>query len=756
MKQNLADDNYSTFETENLTGTTNTEVTVTKKDYVGFTPEVKDITGTIAPDGSLVLEVKYDRNKFDVNFESNGALTTPEALTSVKYETIITKPSDVIKTGYTLNGWFTEETFENEWNFSTSKVTKDTSLYAKWEANTYKVEFDTTTGSGTMLDQTFTYDQAQDLTLNTFVKDNFTFVGWNTALDGSETSFVDGQSVENLATTGTIKLYAQWSQDYHKVNYHANSGTGVMNSINLKHGTTLTIPTSEFTKTNSSFTHWNTEKDNSGTSYNVGDILDPLTLTKLQQGEINLYAQWSQNFYTVSYDENTGSGVMEPVNVNQGDTLTVPDTLFTKVGYEFSSWNTEKDNSGTTYEIGDILDPTTAGRLLQGNITLFAQWTESLDTKYTVIHEKQNLADDNYSTFETENLTGTTNAEVTAIKKDYVGFTPKLEEVTGTIAPDGSLVLVVKYDRNKFDVNFESNGALTTPESLTQVKYETIITKPSDVTKAGYTLNAWFTEETFENEWNFSTSKVTSNMTLCAKWEANTYTVEFDAAIGLGTMLDQTFTYDQTQELTLNTFVKDNFTFVGWNTDLDGTGTNYTDGQSILNVMESGTIKLYAQWSHNFHKVNHDANSGIGVMDPVNINHCSTLIVPDPQFTKANSSFINWNTEDDGNGTTYNVGDILDPLTLTKIQQGEITLFAQWKANDYTVEFNANTGIGSMDVQTFEYDVNKVLTSNIFTKEDYTFVGWNTKEDGTGINYIDGQNIINMLESGTQVLYAKW
>ena len=916
MKQNIEDDNYSLFETENLTGTTDTVVTATKKNYVGFTPETGTVTETIAADGSLVLEVKYDRNKFDVNFESNGALTAPESLTQVKYESIITEPSDVTKTGYTLNGWFTEEIFENEWNFSTSKVTSDTTLYAKWEANTYKVEFDATTGLGAMLDQTFTYDQAQNLTLNTFVKDNFTFVGWKIALDGTGDIITDGQSVENLATTGTIKLYAQWSQDYHKVNYHANSGTGVMNSIDLNHGTTLTIPTSEFTKTNSSFTHWNTEKDNSGTTYNVGDILDPLTLTKLQKGEINLYAQWSQNFYTISYDENTGSGVMEPVNVNQGDTLTVPDTLFTKVGYEFSSWNTKSDNSGETYNVGDTLDPTTVSRLLQGNITLFAQWTESLDTKYKVIHEKQNLADDNYSTFETENLTGTTNDVVTAIKKDYVGFTPKLEEIIGTIAPDGSLVLVVKYDRNKFDVNFESNGALTTPEALTSVKYESIITEPSSVSKPGYTLNGWFTEETFENKWNFSTSIVTSNTTLYAKWEANSYTVEFDGALGLGTMLDQTFTYDQAQELTLNTFVKDNFTFVGWNTALDGTGTNYADGQPILNVLESGSIKLYAQWSQDFHKVNYHSNSGTGVMNSVNVNHGSTLVVPDSQFTKANSSFINWNTDVDGNGTTYNAGDTLDPLTLTKIQQGEITLFAQWsqnfftisydentgngvmepvnvnqgdtltvpdtlftklgyeftswntaldgsgttynagdtldpttvsrllqgeitlfaqwkannytvefnanqgegvmanqnftydladnlnlnkftrkgytfvgwntianattgnltdgqsisnlvtngsvtlyakwKANNYTVEFNSNSGIGTMDDQIFEYDVNKVLTTNTFTKEDYTFVGWNTKEDGTGVDYIDGQNIINMLTSGTQELYAKW
>ena len=530
MKQNLEDDNYTTFETENLTGTTNDVVTAIKKNYVGFTPEVSTITGTIAADGSLILEINYDRNKFDVTFNSGGALTTPATLSGVKYESTIAMPIGISKPGYTLSGWFTEESFENEWNFTTSKVSSNMTLYAKWEANKYTVEFEGNTGTGTMAIQEFTFDKMQNLTLNTFMKDNYAFVGWNTLVDGSGTSFTDGQAVINLLESGTIKLHAQWSQNFHKVNYLANTGIGLMNSIDVNHGSTLTIPASSFTKVNSSFTHWNTEIDGSGTTYKVGDLLDPLTLTKLQQGEINLHAQWSQNFFTISYDKTTGIGVMDPVNVNQGDTLTIPDTVFTKLGYGFTSWNTEIDGSGKAYNAGDILDPTTVSRLLQGNITLFAQW------------------------------------------------------------------------------------------------------------------------------------------------KANDYIVEFNPNQGTGNMENQTLTYDVTNNLDLNKFTRDGYTFAGWNTIANASTGNLTDGQSVSNLVPSGSV----------------------------------------------------------------------------------TLYAQWKANNYTVEFNSNTGNGIMNNQTFEYDVQTMLTTNTFTKDEYTFVGWNTKEDGSGTSYVDGQNVINMLVSGSQVLYAQW
>ena len=84
-----------------------------------------------------------------------------------------------------------------------------------------------------------------------------------------------------------------------------------------------------------------------------------------------------------------------------------------------------------------------------------------------------------------------------------------------------------------------------------------------------------------------------------------------------------------------------------------------------------------------------------------------------------------WNTSTDGNGTTYNAGDVTDKLNTQ-------TLYAVCKANTYTVSYNSNGGSGTMTNDTATYNSNFITKKNTFTKTGYTFNGWNEKADGTG------------------------
>jgi uncharacterized repeat protein (TIGR02543 family)/LPXTG-motif cell wall-anchored protein/prepilin-type processing-associated H-X9-DG protein len=81
------------------------------------------------------------------------------------------------------------------------------------EANEYKIVFNANGGTGAMDDQAMTYDVRANLSANAFTRTGYTFSGWNTAADGSGTSYVDGNSVVNLTTVhnGTVTLYAQWT-----------------------------------------------------------------------------------------------------------------------------------------------------------------------------------------------------------------------------------------------------------------------------------------------------------------------------------------------------------------------------------------------------------------------------------------------------------------------------------------------------------------------------------------------------------------
>ena len=116
--------------------------------------------------------------------------------------------------------------------------------------------------------------------------------------------------------------------------------------------------------------------------------------------------------------------------------------------------------------------------------------------------------------------------------------------------------------------------------------------------------------------------------------------------------------------------------------------------------------------------------------------------------TKTGYTFIGWTGS---NGNT--------PELSVTIYQGTIgnkSYVANWVANTYTLQYSANGGTGSMPLQEFTYDVADNLRTNTFTRDNYTFNGWNTQADGSGISFVDGLEVVNLAPSGTVTLYAQW
>ena len=135
--------------------------------------------------------------------------------------------------------------------------------------------------------------------------------------------------------------------------------------------------------------------------------------------------------------------------------------------------------------------------------------------------------------------------------------------------------------------------------------FSTVLTEP---TKAGYTFQGWSTEENGGGTTYQAGRTIPANenvLTLYTIWTANTYTVEFHANGDDGSISNQAFTYDVPQALTANTFTRTGYTFAGWNTAADGSGTAYSDGQEISNLtaVNGGTVTLYAQWTANTYTV---------------------------------------------------------------------------------------------------------------------------------------------------------
>jgi uncharacterized repeat protein (TIGR02543 family) len=91
------------------------------------------------------------------------------------------------------------------------------------------------------------------------------------------------------------------------------------------------------------------------------------------------------------------------------------------------------------------------------------------------------------------------------------------------------------------------------------------------------------------------------------------------------------------------------------------------------------------------------------------------------------------------------------------VAEEDATYTAQYSATArvfYTITFNANGGEGSMEPQRFEVGVDTALNTNAFTRENYKFTGWNTAADGSGATYADAGAILEL--TGDMTLYAQW
>ncbi|MCU1363237.1 MAG: cell wall/surface repeat protein [Acidimicrobiaceae bacterium] len=160
--------------------------------------------------------------------------------------------------------------------------------------------------------------------------------------------------------------------------------------------------------------------------------------------------------------------------------------------------------------------------------------------------------------------------------------------------------------------------------------------------------------------------------------------ITFNANGGIGTMAPETEPYDATAALTPNTFTYVGYTFAGWNSKANGSGTAFNDGSL---VKFNGSATFYAQWtvgSVTTAAVTFNANGGIGTMasETENLNFSAALTTD--VFTRAGYSFSGWNTAASGSGTSYANG-------ATYNFAASVTLYAQWTVVSTTQFVNAST-----------------------------------------------------------------
>ena len=316
--------------------------------------------------------------------------------------------------------------------------------------------------------------------------------------------------------------------------------------------------------------------------------------------------------YTITY--NLGGGTNASGNpatyTIQSTTITL--SAPTRTGYTFGGWYA---NSGLT---GNQV--TTIGGGSTGNVELWAKWTP---TQYTITYNLGGGTNhgDNPTTYTVESAAIALGA-ATRTGYQFGGWYASADcsgDAVTTIASGstGDVELWAKWTANRYAIAFYRNGA-TDGTMYNELFYydETKALTACAYTRTGYHFNGWNTQAdglgtayTDGQEVENITAEHNATMTLYAQWTANTYTVHFEPVIPVnGTMADQTFTYDQeATALTKNAFSTTTGQWLRWNTQADGSGTNYEDEAVVQNLTaeDGGTVTLYAQW-HLAHRFNYD------------------------------------------------------------------------------------------------------------------------------------------------------
>ena len=514
------------------TGTTNKTVDAALKTYEGFVTPSKQ-TVKILADGSAKVDYYYVRKELKVTFVNGD--TKKEVTYLYGKENQAFTNNGFTKTGYTLTGY--SNTSGGSKNYEvTSTVTGEfidkhypsKTVYVVFTANTYKIAFNNNGGTGSMDTITCTYDKDCTLTKNAFTKTGYTFAGWSKTSTGS-IEYTNGSTVKNLATSGSITLYAKWTANTYTVSYNANGGSGTMSKTTCTYDTNCTIAANTFTKTGYTFASW-TKDSTTGTSYTAGSTVKNLATS----GNVNMYAKWNTNTYKIAYTMNNGSlGTNKPTSASYDANVLI-----------------DNPTKNLTVTINANNQGATISKTSVSQAQTFNGWTVSgLNTSTA--------------------KTGTSASTVTTA---YTGSSTKNT-----------------YFKNLTATN---NGTVTFTANWTN----TAVTLPT-ITKTGYTCGY---ADTATGAIKYASgSKYTPNgeisKTLYAKCNANTYTITYNANGGSGTMSKTTCTYDTNCTLAANSFTRDGYDFVSWTKD-STSGTEYTAGSTVKNLATSGNVNMYAKW----------------------------------------------------------------------------------------------------------------------------------------------------------------
>ena len=399
----------------------------------------------------------------------------------------------------------------------------------------------------------------------------------------------------------------------------------------------------------------------------------------------------------VSFDANGGDGSMDALTQKKDASFTLTGNTFTRTGYDFTGWNTEKDGSGTSYNDG-------AAVTFTSDTVLYAQWKAKTYTVTwknwdgTVLEKDENVPYGTTPTYDGATPTKAADAQYTYTFK---GWSPDVDKVTG----DVTYIAVYTSTVNKYTVTWKNeDGTVLKTDSVeygAMPEYNSAT--PTKAADAQYTY-------TFKG-WSPDVDKVTKDATYTAVYteELRMYTVtwknwdgtvlETDEKVEYGTLP----TYDG-ETPTKAADARHTYTFDGWTPDVDKVTKDVTYTAVYTEELRMYTV-TWKNWDGTILETDEKVEYG-------------TLPTYDGETpTKAADTQYTYNFK----GWTPDVDTVTGNVTYTAVYDSTVNTYTvTWKnENGDVLETDQNVAYGT--VPTYN---GATPTKAADAQYTYTFKGW--------------------------------
>ena len=297
------------------------------------------------------------------------------------------------------------------------------------------------------------------------------------------------------------------------------------------------------------------------------------------------------------------------------------------------------------------------------------------------------------------------------------------------------VTLYAEWVANTYTITYNGNNKTSgsVPSNTTGNGSVTLENNSGTLAKTGYTLTGWNTQADGQGtHYDLSTSYfLNADVTLYAEWTATVYTITYNGNNKTsGSVPSHTTGYGSvTLAANTGTLARTAYHLTGWNTQADGQGTHY-DLSNLYNL--TADVTLYAEWTHVDYTITYNGNNKTtGTTPGTTVGHGTVNLAGNSgNMTRNGYVLTGWNTHANGQGTHY---DLSETYNLT----GDVTLYAEWTAIEYTIIYDGNNNTsGSAPSHTVGFgSVNLANSHGTLARTGYTFGGWNTQADGLGITH---------------------